>query len=135
MTTLLRNAGRNGTDIYELLDCQEESLGFGLGSFLLRNNFGFEKDDLFRILASYGSGLADEVCLQYFLFGNGRRNLPAIAYLLAGTFLQPQKWDLFYAAFKKGRKAHRLHDVDFSKLLRHPVVHLRECFNIHISEN
>ncbi|MDI1256120.1 MAG: hypothetical protein PSV16_08445 [Flavobacterium sp.] len=135
ITTFLRNSDLNAVNSYALLDYPEESLGFQLGCFLLRNNFDFETNDIFRILTCYGGNFTEEICLQYFLFGNGRRNLLAIAYMLAGTLLEPQKGAVFYAAFKQGRNAHRFYDLELLKLLSQTVDCLQYSFNIQSHQN
>ena len=131
MTTMfLKNAGLNTVNGQALLNYPEQSLGFELGCFLLRNNFDFEQDDFFRILTSYDGDFTAEISLQYCLFGNGRRNVLSIAYMLGGTLLEPHKYAAFYAAFKKGRNAHRFHDLEFLKLLSQPLDYLQSSFNI-----
>ncbi|MGK4568935.1 hypothetical protein [Flavobacterium sp. 3HN19-14] len=130
ITHSLKNPDQNTLNALAFLDYHEDSLGFGLGCFLLRNNLSFEKDDTVRVLAGYDGSFLGEICLQYFLFGNGRRNFLSVITMLVGTLSAISHCGAFYTAFKKGRNAHRFHDLDFSKMLSQPLENIWSAFNI-----
>lgn len=64
-------------DIPKLIVMPSESLGFQLGCFLLKYNFEIqpklEDHDIIHVLTNTGISVIDEIGMQYYLFGNGKK--------------------------------------------------------------
>ncbi|WP_264563841.1 ubiquinone biosynthesis protein COQ4 [Flavobacterium sp. N3904] len=60
-----------------LLDYPEETLGYHLGQFLLKNNFDIqpklEDHDIIHVLTNTGVSVREEIGMQYYLLGNGKK--------------------------------------------------------------
>ena len=135
---LLQNeqTGWHGVTLQNLLELPEESLGFSLAHLWLNQQIGphggFERHDAAQALTGIGTCTVGEIRLQYYLLGNGQRNLYGIAYLMAGTLFYPHQLKSFVHHYKKGKLAHRFYDLDFLKLLPQPLQNLREAFKIEL---
>lgn len=118
----------------QFLTFPEESLGFHLGCFLLKHNFDIqpklEDHDVIHVLTDTGISVPEEIGMQYFLFGNGKKSLYLFMVILTGTIFYPTHFHSFLRYYKRGKNAHRFHDLDFLKLLNQPVNKIRETFKI-----
>lgn len=118
----------------DLLNYPSTSLGFHLAAFLLKHSFDIqpklENHDVFHVLTNTGISVPEEVAMQYFLLGNGKKSLYLFAVILIGSLLYPDYYKLFLTAFKNGRKAFQFHHLDFSKLLLQPVDRIKSTFSI-----
>lgn len=119
----------------ELLRFPQDSLGFHLGCFLLKHHFDMqpklESHDVFHVLTGTGTSVPEEISMQFYLLGNGKRSLYLVMVILLGTLLYPDHYKLFIRAFRRGRKALPFHHLDFSKMLNQPVLRLQHTFLIH----
>jgi len=117
-----------------LLQYPEPSLGFHLGCFLLKNNFDIqpklEDHDVFHVLTNTGISVPEEISMQYYLLGNGKRSLYLFTVIGIGTVLYPDYLKLFLNAYKSGKKAFQFYHLDFLKLLHQPVHRLQNTFLI-----
>ena len=106
------------------------SLGHELGSFLVENDFQpipkLENHDVFHLITNYSTNVEDEIALQYFFLGNGKRSLYLIAVILLGALLFPETYAHFYTAFKNGKNAIPFHNWDFKQLLEQPFSAIKE---------
>lgn len=118
----------------ELEQFPEESLGNGLFHFLKRNNFTFlphfETHDVKHVLLDYGISGRDEACMQYFYIANGHYSIATIASAIASFILMPDCLFAFRKAFKRGKKASPIGNLDLSKLLHCNTKELRKRFQI-----
>lgn len=118
----------------ELTTYPIHSLGYDLGQFLTSNQFDIqeklEDHDVIHVLTNTGITVADEIAMQYFLFGNGKRSLYLYMVMITGTLFYPMLFNQFKLAFQKGKKAHIFYHLDFLKLLHLPTSTLRQTFNI-----
>ena len=118
----------------ELIRYDQESLGFHLGCFLLKYNFEMqpklEDHDIIHVLTDTQVAVTDEIGMQYFLLGNGKRSLYLYMVIAIGTLFYPTQMKHFVKQYARGKTAHRLHDLDFLKLLTFPITALRVTFNI-----
>ena len=118
----------------ELLEFPEDTLGFHLGCFLLKYNFELqpklEDHDVIHVLTNTGISVVDEIGMQYYLFGNGKRSLYLYLVMLSGTLFYPTKIHYFKQQFKRGKTAFQFHYLDYSKLLLLPVKTIQGTFNI-----
>ncbi|SFD82424.1 hypothetical protein [Flavobacterium phragmitis] len=121
-------------DKTKLLDYPQESLGLGLGNFLYTNHFDIqeklEDHDIIHVLTNTGVSVYEEIGMQYYLFGNGKRSLYLYMVILTGTLFYPKRIKYFIEQYKKGKKALPFHYLDFSKMLLVPIPSIQQTFKI-----
>ncbi|MDX2000820.1 MAG: hypothetical protein SFW35_00180 [Chitinophagales bacterium] len=115
----------------DLLAYPPGSLGRRIGSFLQSNHLEpipkVERHDVFHVLTAYGTDTVDEVALQVFLLGNGKRSLFNL--LAAGScLLLPDYWSVFQVAFRRGRRARNISDYHFQSLLQENYADIMRYF-------
>ena len=119
----------------ELLQHKTESLGFHLGCFLIKYHFEIqpklEDHDVIHILTNTGISITEEIGMQYFLYGNGKRSLYLYLVIATGTCFYPNKFQYFIKQYCRGKMTYRFHYLDFSKMLHIPVTTIQNTFNIH----
>jgi len=118
----------------ELLEYPDETLGFQLGCFLLKYNFEIqpklEDHDIIHILTNTGITVPEEIGMQYYLYGNGKRSLYLFIVIITGTLFYPTKITYFLKQFKRGKKAFQFHYLDYSKMLLIPIQTIQQAFKI-----
>lgn len=123
-----------GLTVKQLLQYRQETLGYHLGCFLLRYHFTpepqLEDHDIYHVLTGSGISVPDEIAMQFYLFGNGKRSLYLFMVLLIGSILFYDELSKFKNAYQKGKAAHRFYDLNFIKLLSNPVKELQYTFKI-----
>jgi ubiquinone biosynthesis protein Coq4 len=121
-------------DKQELLYYCEETLGHHLGQFLQNNNFDIqpklEDHDIIHVLTNTGVSVRDEIGMQYYLLGNGKKSLYLYLVILAGTLFYPTHINYFITEFRKGKAAYCFHYLDFSKMLLIPISTIQQTFKI-----
>lgn len=122
------------TKISDLIAMQPDSLGFHLGCFLVKYNFEMqpklEDHDVFHVLTNTGITVQDEIAMQYFLLGNGKRSAYLYSVILIGTCFYPTFCKKFIKKYNHGKKSHRIHDLEFQKMLFQPLNLMQQTFNI-----
>lgn len=117
-----------------LLDYPKESLGFGLGNFLRTNHFDIqeklEDHDVIHVLTNTGISVFEEIGMQYYLFGNGKRSLYLYMVIVSGTIFYPKRISYFMQQYREGKQALPFHYLDFSKMLFLPVKTIQRTFKI-----
>lgn len=120
--------------IPELINHDEGTLGFHLGCFLLQYNFEIqpqvEDHDVFHVLTSTGISVPEEIGMQYFLMGNGKKSLYMYLAVAAGTIFYPFHYQTFQSFYKRGKESHRLYDLDFLRMLDQPIDKIQYSLNI-----
>lgn len=118
----------------ELLRFKEGTLGFHMGCFLLKHDLEIqeklEDHDIIHILTNTGIAVVDEIGMQYYLLGNGKKSPYLFMVVLSGTLFYPSKFNYFVSEYKRGKKALKFHHMDFYKMLDLPVTNIRETFKI-----
>jgi ubiquinone biosynthesis protein Coq4 len=118
----------------ELLQYPVDSLGFGLGNFFDKNHFDIqpklEDHDIIHVLTNTGISVADEIGMQYYLLGNGKRSLYLFMVILSGTPFYLRNINYFFQQYKRGKQALPFHYLDFSKMLLIPVQSIQKTFKI-----
>lgn len=118
----------------DLLQFPKESLGFHLGCFLSAHNFElqakFEDHDIFHVLTNIGTTVPEEIGMQCYLFGNGKRSLYLFIGMLPGALFYLDRISYFIRQYKRGRKAKPFHGLDYLTKLLVPLKTLRESFLI-----
>lgn len=106
-------------DKKQLFDFPEDSLGYGLGNFLHQHHFDIqeklEDHDIIHVLTNTGISVYEEIGMQYYLLGNGKRSLYLFLVILTGTPFYPKRIQYFLEQYKKGKKAHPFYYLDFLK--------------------
>jgi ubiquinone biosynthesis protein Coq4 len=119
----------------ELMVYPQESLGFHLYCFHLKYNLEFkpnlEEHDIIHVLTNTGVTVSDEVSLQYYLLGNGKKSPFQFLALIAGTAFYPSHIKTFLRFYRRGRKAHQFYNLKFENMLMLSVHTLQTTFNIH----
>ena len=123
-----------GISVKELISYPQETLGYHLGCFLLKHHFTpepqLEDHDIYHVLTGSGILVPDEIAMQFYLYGNGKRSIYLFTVLAIGSVLFIDRWPAFKKAYQKGRAAHRFYDLDFLKLLKHSLLDLQHTFKI-----
>lgn len=118
----------------ELIQYNQESLGFHLGCFLLKYNFQMqpklEDHDVIHVLTNTSVSVPDEIAMQFFLLGNGKKSAYLFMVITIGTLFYPTQIKHFVKNYKRGKSAHRIHDLDFQKMLPIPIKTIQSTFNI-----
>lgn len=118
----------------QLIEYPFGSLGNDLGLFLTSNQFEIqaklEDHDIIHVLTNTGVKVVDEISMQYYLLGNGKRSLYLYMVILTGTLCYPMHFRQFTESYKKGKKANPFYHLDFLKMLYVPTSILRQNYNI-----
>lgn len=108
-----------------LLNYPQESLGYHLGCFLLQHKFEpqprCEDHDVFHVLTGYKVDTAQEIAMQFWLWGNGKRSPFVALVMLVGMVLYIDQHHCFTRAYLKGQYAKPVHHLDFKLHLSSPI--------------
>ena len=128
-----KNAAWNLT-VTDLINFPKNSLGFELGYFLEQNNFQIqeklEDHDVIHVLTNTGTTVLEEIGMQFYLLGNGKRSLYLVMVISTGLLSYPTKFNYFIQQYKRGKSAHAFHQLDFLKLLNQETIQLQKTLNI-----
>lgn len=102
----LYDASSIGGELHRFLECHQIELYPKL-----------ERHDIYHILTNYTLSSADEIRMQYFLFGNGKRSIYQLATMLAGTLILPEYLSSYIKSFRRGKSALPFYKWDFQHLL------------------
>ena len=120
--------------VQDLLSHEESTLGFHLGCFLLKYNFEIqpklEDHDVIHVLTNTGISVQEEIGMQYFLLGNGKKSAYLFMVILSGTLFYPFHLGEFLKYYKRGKAAYEFHDLNFLRMLDQPIKTIRQSFNI-----
>lgn len=120
--------------INDLLRYPADSLGFHLGSFLHRNNFEMqeklEDHDVFHVLTNIGVSVEEEIGMQFYLLGNGKRSLYLFMVVATGMLFYATKINAFRAYYRRGKNALHFHDLEFLRMLDQPLAKIQQTFLI-----
>ena len=125
-------------EVKQLIQLPQESLGFHLGCFLMKYNFEIqpklEDHDIIHVLTNTGVSVVEEIGMQYYLLGNGKRSLYLFMVILSGTLFYPTQHNYFIKQYTKGKAAHEFHSLEFLRMLSIPISNIRQSFNIKQNE-
>ena len=120
--------------VNQLIQLPNDSLGFHLGCFLLKYNFEIqpklEDHDIIHVLTNTGISVIEEIGMQYYLYGNGKRSLYLMMVIISGTLFYPTRFSYFKQQYKRGKTAHEFYGLDFLNMLPVPLTHIQKTFNI-----
>lgn len=120
--------------INDYMKHKEETLGYKLGSFLNNHNYSIqeklEEHDVFHVLTNTGTTVVNEVEMQFYLLGNGKRSPFVFIVIATGILFYLTNYKKFYNSYQKGKNAHQFYHLDFSKILHMPLTEIQYIFNI-----
>ncbi len=120
--------------IEDLLQYPKDSLGYQIGYFLLSNNFDLqeklESHDVFHVLTETGTTVPEEISMQFYLLGNGKRSLYLFAVIFLGGLFFPDYHKLFRTKYRLGKSSLSFHQLDFYRLLDQPLERIKSTFLI-----
>ncbi|SFW39214.1 hypothetical protein [Cellulophaga fucicola] len=121
-------------EVSKLLRYPKDSLGQGLGLFITKHNFELqdklESHDVFHVLTNTGITVPEEVSMQFYLLGNGKRSLYLFSVVFLGLLLYPDYFTTFKNTYNRGKKALQFHQLDFLKMLHLPIQKIKTTFLI-----
>ena len=121
-------------NVNQLIQLPSDSLGFHLGCFLLKYNFDIqpklEDHDIIHVLTNTGISVVEEIGMQYYLLGNGKRSLYLLMVIITGTLFYPTRFRYFKQQYERGKQAHEFYGLDFLNMLSIPITNLQQTFNI-----
>jgi len=110
---------------HELLTYPSSSMGYHLGCFLLQHAFEpqtrCENHDVFHVITGFNVDTAQEIAMQFWLYGNGKRSPFVLLAMLVGVLLYADGYDAFAKAYKQGSRSINVHGVDFKLHLSSPL--------------
>jgi hypothetical protein len=119
----------------ELLSYPESSLGFHLGCFLLQHDFSpqgtCEDHDVFHVLTGFKTDTAQEIAMQYWLWGNGKRSLFVVLAMCSGMLFYPDRYRFFKNSYLKGSLTKPIHYKNYKLLLNKNLNQLNSTFKNH----
>ncbi len=115
----------------ELRQMSRDSLAAALIRFWEQNGLDllaeYEGHDIKHALLGYPANEEGEVCLQYFLLGNGYRTFPVLISVVITFFIMPDYYGAMWRAYRRGRQTPRFHGNDLFQRIALPMdVVLRE---------
>lgn len=120
--------------IKELIHYPETSLGFLLSSFWLQHHFDLqaqlEDHDVYHVLTKTGISVSDEISMQFYLLGNGKKSLYLFLVVFFGCLFFLGDLKKYKTAYSRGKNSFSFHQIDFSKLLHYPVEEIKTTFSI-----
>lgn len=121
-------------EIEDLLQYPQASLGYQMGRFLLRHNFDLqeklENHDVFHVLTNTGITVPEEISMQFYLLGNGKRSIYLFSVIFLGALLYPDKLPMFVTKYRRGKGSLPFYQLDFLKLLDQPIARIKDTFLI-----
>ena len=105
----------------QLLKFPEGTLGKALGDFLKKHDLeilkGAEYHDIQHVLLGYSISFKDEVALQFFLHGNGKKSFASFSTRIGAWCLLPTEWKYLKAAYKRGKSCKDITKLNYKALL------------------
>ncbi len=113
----------------DLLQLASNSLGFHIGCFLLKHDLELqdqaETHDVFHVLTGYDTSSLEEIGMQFWLCGNGKRSFPLYSAMAAGLLFYPDKFHYLMDCLYLGKRSNSIHNLDYLELLQQSVESLR----------
>jgi ubiquinone biosynthesis protein Coq4 len=120
--------------ISDFINLPEESLGFHLGCFLLKYNLEpqprLEEHDIYHVLTNTGVLVTDEINMQFYLLGNGKKTPFVFMVIATGLVFYPFRIKTYLESYRKGKQARQFYHLDFLKMLPVPLANIKSTFNI-----
>ncbi len=109
----------------DLKNLTPNSLGNDLYIFLSNHGFNIEakleSHDVGHVLLGYDTDVVQEVCMQFFYLGSGKKSVYSLLTVILGYLILPEYYSFFNTAFKRGKTAINFQKWDFEHLLKEPT--------------
>lgn len=113
----------------QLLEFPEGTLGKALGDFLQEHHVdllkGAEYHDIQHVLLGYSISFKDEVALQFFLHGNGKKSLASLSTRIGAWLLLPTQWHYLNEAYQRGKRCKDITKLNYKALLYNDMSQLK----------
>ena len=70
-----------------------------------------------------------EVCLQFFMLANGRISFPVLTTVLYGIITMPEYYNSFKTAYRRGKLAADLQNMEWFSIMEQPLNRVQEQIN------
>jgi hypothetical protein len=105
----------------ELAAMEEGTVGKALSVFLTNKELEllshYARHDLKHVVLGFDTTEEGELCLQSFMFGNGRVSFPVLATILFGVLTSPEYWQKMRTAYRKGKSCIPIHKWNWFALV------------------
>ncbi len=113
----------------QLLEFSQGTLGKALGDFLQEHDVdilkGAEYHDIQHVLLDYSISFKDEVALQFFLHGNGKKSFASFSTRIGAWCLLPTEWKYLKAAYERGKRCKDITKLNYKALLHDDVSQIK----------
>lgn len=89
-----------------------------------------EDHDVFHVLTNTRISVLEEIGMQFYLLGNGKKSIYLFMVTFSGILFYPTKFNYFIEQYLRGKNAHAFHYINFEKLLPTKIETIRKTFNI-----
>ncbi len=77
----------------------------------------YARHDMKHLLLGYDTSEEGEICMQCFMFGNGRISFPVLITVVFGLLFTPEFWQKMKLACQMGKECHPIYKWDWMQLL------------------
>lgn len=114
----------------DFLNYSEGSLGKAIGRFLQSNKVEplahAEYHDVHHVLFDYSITFKDEVALQFFLHGNGKKSLASLGTFIGAWILLPTQWNYLKTSYKRGQECIDISQLNLKELLTEDLQKIKQ---------
>ena len=114
----------------DLLKYSDGTLGKALGQFLYENEVEplahAEYHDVHHVLFDYSITFKDEVALQFFLRGNGKKSLASLGTSVGAWILLPTQWNYLKNSYKRGQECIDIAQLNLKELLNEDLQKIKQ---------
>lgn len=121
--------------VNDLLNLPKGTIGSQLGHFLRKHNFNLlaksERHDVYHVVTGFGTSVPEEITMQFYLLGNGKRSLYLFGVIGLGAISYPEHWSKFKKAFQYGKQALPFYALNYEQLLLQNLSTHQKDYAIH----
>ncbi|MFC4231796.1 Coq4 family protein [Parasediminibacterium paludis] len=77
----------------------------------------YARHDMKHLLLGYDTSEEGEICMQCFMFGNGRISFPVLITVAFGLVFTPEYWQMMQLAYQMGKDCNPIYTWDWMQLL------------------
>lgn len=116
--------------VKDLLNYEVGSVGRSLGEFLQINRLepiaGAESHDVYHILFDFETSIKDEVALQFFLRGNGKKSIASFGTSIGAWCFFPFQWSYFIQSARRGKTCKDITGLVSKDILTRDLMQLKQ---------
>ena len=118
----------------DLKKLDRNTIGFHYFEFLDKNGFDIlpklENHDLFHVITGAKTDVRDELALQFYLLGNGKRSIYQFC-VIASSILWLDHQKYFFQSYFKGKQSKAFSQIKFETVLSQNIYDFISSKNIH----